>query len=193
MCLWYSRPVRLKGSTALPRVLSSVANAAIAISSANASTSGGVYRAFRKFDELQSLSDRQLQGTVRHAIRGSYIVIRTIGGKRHIELTKKGRRSVQKSALERLRPLRQESWDGKWRIILFDVPESSRKGRNSFAAGLKRMGFAQIQKSCFAFPFPCLDEIEALADFCEVRPFIKLIVAERMEGSKQLAARFKLP
>src|SRR3989344_124574 len=95
--LGYRWAVRLKGSTALPRVLSSVANAAIAISSANASTSGGVYRAFRKFDELQSLSDPQLQGTVRHAIRDSYIVIRTVGGKRHIELTKKGRRSVQKS------------------------------------------------------------------------------------------------
>ncbi len=75
---------------------------------------------------------------------------------------------------------------------MFDIPESSRKSRNSFAVGLKRMGFMQIQKSCFAFPYPCFEEAEVLADFCEVRAHVKLILAEQMDGGQGLFSRFKI-
>lgn len=184
--------MRIKGSLLLPRFLSTLANAAIAFSLPTARNARGAHQAFRKFDELQAMTDRQLQDTLRHAVRGKYVVISGSGGHRRMVLTHKGKQFLNKKALDMLHPPTLKVWDKKWRLVLFDIPEEFKKNRNSFAVGLKRMGFVQVQKSCFVFPFPCLDEVEVLADFHEVRPFITFLVAESLEGSKALARKFKL-
>lgn len=184
--------MRIKGSSLLPRFLSTLANAAIAFSLPTTRTSRGAHQVFRRFDELQKMTNRQLQDTFRYAMKGKYVVIVKKNGRTHVELTHKGKRFVDKKALENLRPSVPSVWDKKWRIVLFDIPEQFKRNRNSFAAGLKQMGFVQIQKSCFALPFPCLDEVEVVADFHEVRSFVTFLVAESLEGSKLLTRRFKL-
>jgi len=184
--------MRIKGSPLLPRFLSTLTNAAIAFSTPTQRNARGAHQAFRKFDKLQEMTNRQLQDTFRHAVRGKYVVISGSGERRRIILTHKGKQFLNQKAMEMLRPPVLRVWDKKWRLVLFDIPEEFKKNRNSFAVGLKRMGFVQIQKSCFVFPFPCLDEIEVLADFHEVRPFVTFLVAESLEGSKALARRFKL-
>lgn len=184
--------MRLKGSPRLFYFLSTVANAAVAFSTSSSRTSRGAYHAFQKFDRLQEMTKQQLRDTVRHAMGNKYIVITGSGSTRKVLLTEKGRRFVGKIALERLRPKLVRPWDKRWRVVLFDIPEEFKKNRNSFAAGLKRMGFTQIQKSCFALPYPCLDELEVLADFHEVRPFVTFLVAESLENSKKLEKLYKL-
>ncbi len=184
--------MRIKGSATLPKVLSTLLNVAVAFSSPNPRTSRGAYQAFRRFDELQALTDRQLQDTVRHAISGKYIIISGAGKERRIVLTKKGAHLVNRAALAALRPPRPAQWDKKWRIVLFDIPEGIRKNRNSFAVGLKRMGFVSVQKSCFVFPFPCFEEVEALADFCEVHRYITCALAELLEGTSALRKHYRL-
>jgi len=185
--------MRIKGSPLLPRFLSTLANATVAFLLPTQRNARGAHQAFRKFDKLQEMTNRQLQDTVRHAVRGKYVVISGKSEHRRLILTHKGKRFVNKKSMEELRPLTPPVWDKKWRLVLFDIPEEFKKNRNSFAVGLKRMGFIQIQKSCFTFPFPCLDEIEVLADFHEVRSFVTFLVVESLEGSKTLARRFKLP
>lgn len=40
-----------------------------------------------------------------------------------------------------------EKWDGKWRIVVFDIPEQRRIIRNLFRRNLKKWGFKGLQKS----------------------------------------------
>lgn len=40
-----------------------------------------------------------------------------------------------------------EDWDGKWRIVVFDIPEQKRVIRNLFRRNLKKWGFKPLQKS----------------------------------------------
>lgn len=58
---------------------------------------------------------------------------------------------------------RHGSWDGKWRIILFDIPSELESQRQSFKRRLKNIGAYMVQKSVFAFPYPCAEEI---GDWC---------------------------
>lgn len=41
----------------------------------------------------------------------------------------------------------EKEWDGKWRIVIFDVPEQKRLIRNMFRRNLKKWGFKSLQKS----------------------------------------------
>lgn len=53
---------------------------------------------------------------------------------------------IGKDYLE-LEEIRVEDWDGKWRVVIFDIPEQKRIVRNLFRRNLKRWGFKQLQKS----------------------------------------------
>ena len=46
--------------------------------------------------------------------------------------------------------LRDENWDGKWRIVIFDIPEKHRRVRNVLRSRLKSWNFEPWQKSVWA-------------------------------------------
>lgn len=60
-------------------------------------------------------------------------------------LTEKG-----KSYLEIENRLNNDKWDGKWRLVIFDIPESKRRLRNTLRQKLKEWGFKYWQKSLWA-------------------------------------------
>lgn len=40
-----------------------------------------------------------------------------------------------------------KQWDGKWRVVVWDIPEQKRIIRNLFRRNLKKWGFKNLQKS----------------------------------------------
>ncbi len=48
-----------------------------------------------------------------------------------------------------------EKWDGKWRLVIWDVPEKRRVARDSLRYKLKQLGFTQWQKSVWASKINC--------------------------------------
>jgi len=183
--------MRVRGQYVLPKVLSTLGNAGLAILSGADRSSRGAHRMFRTFDELQTISDERLYQTVRYAIGKKYIRISSRGDKQHIELTNKGKRLAGREAIAQLRP-RAQKWDRKWRLVLFDIPEEFKKSRDGFASDLKRIGFVPIQKSAFVFPHPCFEELEVVADFHGVGSFVTFAVVEKLQRDAPLKRHFKL-
>lgn len=75
--------------------------------------------------------------------------------------------SVGKKKLIRDFPLRRfqrQRWDGKWRIVIFDIEERVRTKRNQLRAKLSKLGFGMIQESVWITP---LDIGEDLREFLE--------------------------
>lgn len=50
----------------------------------------------------------------------------------------------------KFRDFNEADWDGKWRIIIFDIPEKNRQIRNLLRYRLKEWGFIKWQKSVWA-------------------------------------------
>ncbi|MBI2039832.1 CRISPR-associated endonuclease Cas2 [Candidatus Microgenomates bacterium] len=66
-------------------------------------------------------------------------------------LTDHGR---QKAIWESIK-LSDEKWDGKWRLVIFDVPEKRRQARNLLRDSLKKWGFIHWQQSVWATKKNC--------------------------------------
>ncbi|MDP4000955.1 MAG: hypothetical protein Q8P83_01835 [bacterium] len=109
-----------------------------------------------------------------------------------INLTKNGERKVIEYNLENLKIKRDKSWDRKWRIVIFDIPEKYKSNRTVFARKLRELGFVNLQKSVWVTPYPCEDEIDFLKEIYEIRPFIRLITADRIDIQHDLLKQFKL-
>ena len=184
--------MRIKNHTVLPRILMTLANAAVAFGGPHSRTARGAHQAFRKFDQLQDITDAQLRRSIYHAIGKKYITLTNGERGTTIHLTTAGKQLAGRAAIGLLRPAVPAAWDKKWRIVLFDIPEEFKKSRDGFAASLKQIGFTQIQKSAFAFPHPCFEELAVLMDFHKIRPFITCILAEQLEHSKRLEKLYSL-
>lgn len=50
-------------------------------------------------------------------------------------------------------------WDGKWRLISFDIPESRRRDRDWLRGVLEVWGFERFHKSVFVGKFPLPDSV----------------------------------
>ncbi len=75
------------------------------------------------------------------------------GQNQYARLTKEGKKKVHSLSLENNTSL-SATWDGKWRIILLDLPESRKDERESFRYLLKKAGFLCLKNSVWISPFP---------------------------------------
>lgn len=107
-------------------------------------------------------------------------------------LTEKGRKRVLRGKIEAVQIPKPKNWDGKWRVVLFDIPEQYKKGREALRWKLKELGFYHLQKSCFVHPFECSDEIDFISEFFGVSEHINYVVAESLDGEEELKKFFGL-
>ena len=83
------------------------------------------------------------------------------GKKREIHLTAQGEKLIDGLyAGAYVIPL-PTRWDGKWRLVMFDVPEKRKKVRDTLRMLLRSAGFIHFQDSAWIQPYPC-DELVTL-------------------------------
>jgi DNA-binding PadR family transcriptional regulator len=102
------------------------------------------------------------------------------------QLNKKGKEKIRKFVFDELKINEPKEWDGKWRLVIFDIPEKYKKNRNALRNKLKDMGFYQCQKSAWIHPFDCVEEIGFTKDVLNMKPFVKLFVVEEMDDGNVL-------
>ncbi len=101
-------------------------------------------------------------------------------------LTKGGEVKLRAFALETLAIQNPAKWDGKWRVVVFDIPEKYRRARKAIHKKMVDMGFYPMQKSVLAHPFPCEHEIEFIKDFFNIKPYVDILLVSEMPNGKVL-------
>lgn len=66
-------------------------------------------------------------------------------------ITDKGRERAIQASLS----LEDKKWDGIWRLVIFDIPETRKQARNLLRNKLKQWGFIPWQKSVWASKKNC--------------------------------------
>jgi len=59
------------------------------------------------------------------------------------------------------------------RILFFDIPEHLKKERNEFRNFIKLLGYKEFQKSVFISEFDNYDDLIAIVEFLNLKPYIK--------------------
>jgi DNA-binding transcriptional regulator PaaX len=173
------------------RLLSTIGNAAVAVSRHPGRNPVNVYRIVRDFRALQDLTDRQIRTMSRYIVGNKYIVVRHRHNVHTIEITEKGKRVLARNAIKLLKP-KKRTHDGLWRIVLFDVPNEKKRVRDAFAAILKDFGFERVQKSVFILPYPCEKELEIIFDYLHISEFVDIIVATKITREREFKVLFGL-
>ena len=120
----------------------------------------------------QSLRRLEVQKLVEYAV---------VDGQEAIVITKEGKTKILKYTLENLEVKKPKRWDGKWRVVIYDIPSRHRSLQLVIRDALKAMGFYQMQESVYLFPYPCFDEVEFLRSFYGVGAMVKYLLVTELE------------
>jgi phenylacetic acid degradation operon negative regulatory protein len=84
-----------------------------------------------------------------------------------------------------------KEWDGKWRLVAYNIPESSRVLRDKLRTKLRSMGFANLGAAVWISPHSLLPEMLRIIDRNGMAQFVEMFEAEYEgpHGIKQFVAR----
>jgi CRISPR-associated endonuclease Cas2 len=110
-----------------------------------------------------------------------------------IALTEEGRKRAGKYQIDDLEIKTPKKWDGKWRVVIFDIPDGQRVQRDAFRRKLKEFGFFSLQKSVWVHLFDCKEEIELLREFFGLdKKQIQVLLVDKIESDLPLRKIYKL-
>ena len=140
---------------------------------------------YRFNNQIKSVASRLAQkGLVRFEDRG---------GKKHLELTSEGRRVLQMEQEKNALSTRMKKrWDGRWRMVVFDIPEKYRKTRDKLRLTLRTLGFVQLQGSVWVFPHDCEEVVVLLKTELHVGGGVLYAIVEKIENDGKLKQHFHL-
>lgn len=121
------------------------------------------------------------------------LTIKEKEGKTSIEITEKGKKRIVEYDFENINR-KAKRRDGKWRVIIFDIPEGKKKSREAFRSKLTQIGCVRWQDSVFVNAFPCKEEIDFLCHYLEISDYVTLAVLGEIErGEKLLFKEYRDP
>lgn len=108
-----------------------------------------------------------------------------------LKITDKGQERLAEADFNNLHIEQVKKWDGKWRIVFYDIPEKHKQSRNALIFKLKGIGFYQLQRSVWIHPLPCRNIIESICTRYEVAQYVTYLESTYIDNQSVLIDRFK--
>lgn len=164
---------------------------AVAIASTSPYFVPNLIKAFQK--KWSKYPKKKVSDTFSRLRREGLIAITTVNHQIYISLTEEGRKKAGIMQIDSLQIKKPKRWDGKWRLLMFDIPEKTKISREALRGKLKELGFLLFQKSVWIHPFDCRTEVELLQDFFGLsKQQLRLIIAQNIGDDQQLKMDFNL-
>lgn len=126
-------------------------------------------------------ADRALKRLIRRGLVEEVQRGRIIG----YQLTDQGRERLARRELKSAELTISRKWDGKWRLVTFDVPEKRRYLRDHLRIHLTRLGFYPLQKSVWLYPHPCEDVVRLIKVDLGLGRKVQCVAFKRFEDREE--------
>lgn len=147
-----------------------------------------IKKQYRKWGHFNS---RRLRSELKRIEKIGLIEVVEENGELIYKLTEKGRNKSFKYKLEAM-DLNKNKWDGKWRIVAYDIPKDKKNQAEAFRNLLKKMSFYQLQKSVWLTPYHCNNEIEFLKNLYSLNDNVTILTTQGLEGEQAYKSYFGL-
>jgi DNA-binding transcriptional regulator PaaX len=113
-------------------------------------------------------------------------------GSFRLKLTKEGKKQAKIMSLfgSSINFKKPKKWDGKWRIVMFDIPEKDRVFRSILRTHLYELKFLKLQHSVFISPYPYEKPILELVNFYAANRYVRVITAVKVDNDDKFMKYF---
>ena len=125
--------------------------------------------------------NKKISSTFDTLRRQGFLLVEKRGNQIYISLTEEGRKKAGMCQIGELAIKKPKKWDGKWRLLIFDIPEKRKIAREALRGKLKELGFRKFQQSVWMHPYDCTAEVDLLKRFFGlIDKEAQLIIAEKI-------------
>jgi CRISPR-associated endonuclease Cas2 len=145
--------------------------------------------AYKLAQKQRKMTSGEFGQAISRMSRRKLLVVTEKNNQKFIKLTKKGQLEVllQKTKLEK-----QDAWDGKWRLFMFDIPEDSKHKRDAIRSLLKKHDFCKLQASVYISPYALNRQAIDYLNKSGLRQYIRILKVEEMDSDTELLKKFNL-
>lgn len=80
----------------------------------------------------------------------------------------------------------RETWDGRWRILSYEIPEKKRELRDKLRREVAGWGLGPWHRSFWVTPHPIIDNLRMLVSQKEEEQYIQAFESEHVFGNKEI-------
>jgi CRISPR-associated endonuclease Cas2 len=141
---------------------------------------GGAGNPFFKKFQSQTGRKKFSQLMYKAKVRG-WIKIKSLEGKKGLMLTKRGMGKALRASFSI--GGRAKRPDGKWLMVIFDIPTAHPKARSLMRSVLRNMGYKMFQQSVWVTPYDVSEKTEKLLQFYSLEKYVKIFLIEELDVS----------
>ena len=123
-------------------------------------------------------SRQKFSKLVSYLKKKGYIKVAKLKEKEGFMITRRGMEKVLLTSANTKN--RKKRKDGKWLMIIFDIPEKRRALRDLLRSILVNLGFEKFQQSVWITPYDVLEAAEKLLAMHSLEDYVKIFVIEEI-------------
>jgi len=112
--------------------------------------------------------------------QNGFIKIKNLQGNNTIILTKKGLDGAFRASFKLGDGEKSKRKDGKWIMIIFDIPKNRRKTRDLLRSILENLGYKMFQYSVWITPYDVFEKTENILQFYRLDKYVKIFLIEEL-------------
>ena len=126
----------------------------------------------------KKLHPRAFANLIYYLKRNNFIKAKNLEGKKGIAITNKGLSKALQAGFQFQDNKKRD--DGKWIMLIFDVPKHREKARRLLRSILENLGYKLLQHSVWVCPFDVLDQTERLLQRHSLDTYIRIFLIEEL-------------
>jgi hypothetical protein len=115
---------------------------------------------------------------IRNLQTKGYIKVKSFEGTKGVTLTPKGAERVLQ--VKRKLKEKKKRKDGKWIMIIFDIPEKKRRARELLREALVDLGYQKLQQSVWVCPYDVYEETEEAIRSYYTIPYVRMFLIKEV-------------
>jgi len=121
---------------------------------------------------------RRFGDLVYYLKRRGYIKVKNLEGRKAVMITKDGISKVLKASFVLDKAKKRK--DGKWIMIIFDIPQKRKKDRELLRGILQNAGYKMFQQSVWISPYDVYKKTERLLQMHNLENYVKIFLTEEL-------------
>lgn len=134
---------------------------------------GSLIRLLKEFGH----NEQSVRVAVSRMMKQGWLESEKEGNKSYYFLTTRGEVRMEEAAI-RIFKLMPNDWDGKWRMLMYTIPEEKRQVRDELRKELLWSGFGSFSSGCWISPNNLEKEVEFLIEKYGIQNYVDFFVAE---------------
>ncbi len=133
------------------------------------------FEIYRKFKNKQKFNK-----LIYYLKKNNFIKVKNLKGNNAILLTKEGKDKAIRASFKIGDGQQKRRKDGKWIMVIFDIPQNRKRDRTLLMSVLKNLGYKLFQQSVWINPYDVFEKTERSLQFYSLDRYVRIFLVDEL-------------